>query len=88
MYDNNDLLAEQPAQKMPEPMDVPKEYRPSNQEALRDYEINIKFLSRGCIVSVGCKQIAFESIENAMKAINDYVTNPWDEQEKWRKILN
>ena len=65
-----------------------EKYRSSNQEALREYEINIKFLSRGCIVSVGCKQIAFESIENAMKAINDYVTNPWEEQEKWHKILN
>lgn len=63
------------------------DYRPSNQEALREYEISIRFLNRGCVVRVGCKEIAFESIETAMKSINDYVANPYDEQQKWRKIL-
>jgi len=65
-----------------------EKYRPSNLEALREYELGIKFLHRGCIVRVGCKEIAFESVENAMKAINDYVANPWEEQQKWLKILN
>jgi ethanolamine utilization cobalamin adenosyltransferase len=65
-----------------------EKYRPSNKEALREYELNIRFLNRGCIVRVGCKEIAFESAENAMKAVNDYVANPWEEQEKWRKILD
>ena len=64
-----------------------EEYRPSNQEALREYEISIRFLNRGCVVGVGCKSIAFESVKNAMDAINDYVTNPWDEQQKWKQIL-
>ena len=63
------------------------EYRPSNYEVLRDYEIVIKFISRGCIVRVGCKEIPFESIENGMKAINDYVTNPYEERMKWEEIL-
>lgn len=73
----------------PEPqMEKVSEYRPSNNEALRDYEIRIRFLHRGCIVSVGCKDIAFEDHTNAMAAINAYVANPWEEQEKWRKILN
>lgn len=63
-------------------------YRPSNQETLREYEITIRFLNRGCVVRVGCKEIAFESIETAMKSINDYVANPYDEQQKWRKNLN
>lgn len=62
--------------------------RPPRGEALRDYEINIKFLHRGCVVGVGCKSIAFESVENAMKEINAYVTNPYDEREKWYKMLN
>jgi hypothetical protein len=66
----------------------PKEWRPSNAEALREFEIRIKFLNRGCIVSVGCKEIAFEDYTNAMAAINNYVANPWDEQQKWRKILD
>jgi hypothetical protein len=62
-------------------------YRPSNTELLREYEINIRFLNRGCVVHVGCRTIAFESIENAMNAINAYVSNPYEEQEKWREIL-
>ena len=65
-----------------------KEWRPSNNEALREFEINIRFLSRGCVVRVGCKEIAFEDHTNAMGAINAYVANPWDEQQKWRKILD
>lgn len=89
MYDNNDLTVRTPAEEMPEsPIAATKKYRPTNQEALREFDIRIKFLNRGCIVSVGCKEIAFEDYTNAMKAINDYVTNPWEEQEKWRKILN
>ena len=66
----------------------PEEYRPSNKEALREFEINIRFLSRGCTVRVGCKDIAFESAENAMAAINAYVANPWEEQQKWHKLLD
>jgi len=63
------------------------EHRPSNTEFLREYDINIKFLNRGCIVHVGCRTIPFESVENAMSAINAYVANPYEEQEKWREIL-
>jgi hypothetical protein len=73
---------------MPEPTEVAKEYRPSNQESLREYEIRIQFLNRGCIVHVGCKSIAFETIESAMKEVNDYVNNTWESQLKWRKILS
>ncbi len=79
-------MAEMPTQ---EPMmEKTSEYRPSNQEALREYEISIRFLSRGCIVRVGCKEIAFEDPDYAMAQINAYVSNPWEEQKKWRKILN
>ena len=78
--------------RVPEPeMDMPKmveEYRPSNKDALREYELNIRFLNRGCIVRVGCKEIAFEDYTNAMAAINAYVNNPWEEQKKWCKILD
>ena len=66
----------------------PKEWRPSNAEALREHELRIRFLSRGCIVSVGCKEIAFENVASAMDAVNLYVANPWDEQQKWRKLLD
>jgi hypothetical protein len=77
---------------MPEPQmceGPAKEWRPSNPEALREYEIRINFLHRGCIVHVGCKQIAFEDVTKAMAEINAYVTgDTWEVQQKWRKLLD
>ena len=66
----------------------PTECIPLKSEVLREYDVNIRFLNRGCVVKVGCKEIAFESIENAMAEINAYVANPWEEQKKWRKLLD
>ena len=80
-----DQLVEPTEQEVPQPK---KEYRPSNNEALIAHEIRIRFLSRGCVVSVGCKEIAFGSVEKAMEEINNYVANPYDQQQKWRKILD
>ena len=87
MQNENDLpmMSEEP---QIEKVTEPKEWRPSNAEALREFEINIRFLSRGCVVRVGCKEIAFEDHTNAMAAINAYVANPWEEQQKWRKLLD
>jgi len=66
-----------------------KEYRPSKSELLRDYEITIQFLSRGCVVRVGCKSIAFTDINEAMAEINEYVTgDTYEVQNKWRKLLD
>jgi len=65
-----------------------KEYQPKNSEVLKEYEIRIQFLSRGCVVNVGCKSIAFESIETAMKELNEYVNNAWEVQKKWNKLLD
>lgn len=64
-----------------------EDYRPTNQQALQEYEIRIQFLSRGCIVHVGCKTIAFETTESAMKEVNEYVNNTYETQQKWRKLL-
>lgn len=65
-----------------------KEYKPSNKEALREYELNIRFLDRGCIVRVGCKEIAFEDVSKAMHEINEYVMiDTYKIQQKWRKLL-
>jgi hypothetical protein len=67
----------------------PQEYRPSNLEALREYEINITFLNRGCVVRVGCKSIAFTDINEAMAEINEYVTgDTYEVQKRWRKLLD
>ena len=71
----------------PVPVDQPLEYIPSNLEVLQEYEIRLQFLSRGCVVHVGCKTIAFETIESAMKELNEYVNNTYETQKKWRNIL-
>ena len=78
------MMAEAPASEI----EKVSEYRPPNNEALREYELNIRFLNRGCVVRVGCKEIAFEDHTNAMAAINAYVANPYEEQKKWRKLLD
>jgi hypothetical protein len=65
-----------------------KEYKPSKTEALREHEIGIRFLSRGCIVRVGCKEIAFTNNDEAMVEINKYVNDPYETQKQWRKILD
>lgn len=89
MDNKNDLpMAESQVEKMLELCAASKEWRPSHGEALREHEINIRFLSRGCVVRVGCKEIAFEDHTYAMAQINAYVNNPWEEQKKWRKILD
>ena len=73
---------------MTETTEMVKEYKPRNEDVLREYEIRIQFLNRGCVVHVGCKSIAFESVENAMKELNEYVNNAWDIQKKWRILLD
>jgi len=60
---------------------------PTKQELLMRYNISIEFINVGCIVSVGCKKIAFSSIEEAMKSINKYVNNPKQEAEYWEGIF-
>jgi hypothetical protein len=86
------MSAAMPEPPMPEPIPVEecypaKEYRRSKQEILQEYEITVRFLSRGCTVNVGCKSIAFETVESAMKEINEYVSNPWETQKRWRNLL-
>jgi hypothetical protein len=65
-----------------------KEYKPKKQEILREYEIRIKFLSVGCVVNVGCKEIPFRSVKEAMDNINKYVENPYEEGKKWHSIFD
>ena len=62
-------------------------WKPSRAEMLREYQINIEFLSIGCIVSVGCKRIPFTSVSEAMKAINEYVEQPYEMKQKWEKLF-
>lgn len=80
------LRLTEPVQDVPTP--VAGIDKPRKQEMLSNYEINIKFLSVGCVVRVGCKEIAFTTVREAMTAINDYVKNPHGESERWWKIFS
>jgi hypothetical protein len=63
----------------------PIDYRPSRNECLRDYSINIEFLSVGCVIRVGCKSIPFSTIEEGMKALNAYVDHPYETRKIWEE---
>ena len=66
----------------------PNGYKPTNQQLLQQHEVRLQFLSRGCIVHVGCKSIAFESVEAAMKELNYYVTNTFESQKAWNIVFD
>lgn len=66
-------------------IDSPKEYRPSNKDVLRDYPVQIEFLSIGCLIRVGCKSIPFSTVKEGMKALNDYVANPYETKKLWEE---
>jgi len=59
------------------------EWRPSRMECLRDYNINIRFLSVGCVIEVGCKSIPFTTVKEAMEALNQYVAKPYETRQVW-----
>lgn len=54
---------------------------------LTEYEIHIKFLNRGCVVSVGCKSIAFESLDDMLTNLVEYVKNHEVSYKKWSEII-
>ena len=65
--------------------DCVKEYRSSKTELLRWHQINIKFLSIGCVIEVGCKSVPFATVKEGMKALNDYVANPYEVTKIWNE---
>lgn len=77
---------------MNEALNVPREealkseeYRPSRTECLRNHRVEIEFLSIGCIIRVGCKSVPFSSVAEGMKALNDYVANPYEVTKIWQE---
>lgn len=62
-----------------------KEWKPSRQECLQNYEVKIRFLSLGCIVSVGCKEIPFATVKEGMETLNEYVARPYETKRIWEK---
>jgi hypothetical protein len=65
-----------------------KEYRPNKQQILREYTIELRFLSVGCVIRVGCKEIPFTNVSEAMEELNKYVSNPYEEGKRWNKIFD
>lgn len=65
----------------------PKEWKEPRNETLKNWEINIKFFSVGCVVNVGCKSIAFENVDKMMKELQSYVDSPYETRKKWEKII-
>ena len=61
------------------------DYKPSRSQALKEYRIEIEFLTMGCVVKVGCKSIPFNSTEEAMKELNAYVVDPIARQKIWNE---
>lgn len=61
---------------------------PTRQELLRSYDVKITFVDSGCIVNVGCRNVAFTTTEEAVDAVNKYIANPKEELEKWNKKFN
>ena len=57
----------------------------SKQQLLSRYSIKIDFLSRGCIVNIGCKNIPFEKVEDAITEINRYVNNPEEVEKEYNE---
>lgn len=64
---------------MPDPI----EWKPTRMEALRDFRVEIEFLSIGCIIRVGCKSVPFSSVKEGMKALNDYIVSPVETRKIW-----
>ena len=86
-YDNNELVRDS-AVLDNYPIHGEKEYIRPRMDYLREFEITIRFLSLGCLVRVGCKEIAFTSIDEAMKEVNAYVTNPKASTDKFNKLFS
>lgn len=69
---------------MPQCLELPTEPCESKEQReqrrrldiLKRWEITISPLDQGCVVKVGCKNIAFTSIEAGYKEIGRYLENP------------
>ena len=85
MYENDVRYDPQPMRET-QPM-MESEYRPKRSQMLKDYEVNLRFLSVGCVIRIGCKEIPFRDISEAMEELNNYVKNPHESHKKWNLIF-
>ena len=61
------------------------EFKPSRQESLVNYRVEIEFLSIGCVIKVGCKSIPFTTIKEGMTALNHYIQDPYLVRKLWEE---
>ena len=61
------------------------EYKPSRSECLREHDVRIRFLTLGCVIEVGCKNIPFTTVTEGMQALNEYVAKPYEIRKIWNK---
>lgn len=85
---NEELGMSEPLLSQGEVRSMIEERKPSAQRALREYEVNLRFLSKGMIIRVGCKEIAFSDNKEGIEALNKYLESPQEEQDRWYKLLN
>ena len=76
IQDQQQCLAESPTQPCHPESESPEAINRRRIEILKNWEIQIQILDKGCVVRVGCKSIAFVSIEAAYKEIGRYIENP------------
>lgn len=60
-----------------------KEYLPSAGDILISNAIRIEVVDCGATVSVGCKRIAFSTVEEALEQVNLHFKDPVASYKKW-----
>ena len=64
-----------------------QKHKPSRQRSLQEYEITLRFLSKGMVIHVGCQQLAFSDVNEGLAELNKYLESPYDEQQRWLQLL-
>lgn len=59
----------------------------SKTQLLKRWSIGIEFFDSGCIVRVGCKTIAFDTVEEALAEIEEYCKDPHAAIKEWSKFI-
>jgi len=84
---NEELGMSEPLLSQGEVRSMIEERKPSRQRSLQEYEITLRFLSKGMVIHVGCQQVAFSDVDEGLAELNKYLESPYDEQQRWLKLL-
>jgi hypothetical protein len=66
-----------------EQLHVKEGYVPNAAEILKDFPVSIKVLDCGAIINVGCKSIAFSTLQEALEQFNLHFIDPVASYKKW-----